>query len=326
MKENTDNTRLANGIIVNNKFFPQKNLASGTLRIVLTTKCNFMCRYCFAEGEENREFREVDIEKLKRILKISKEFGINKVKLTGGEPLLYSKIEELLKYCRDINMPYIDLTTNISMLNKEKIKLLNKYKVNALTLSLDTLKRDKFEYLCCFKNYDIILKNLDYTIKNFNGKLRANCIVFDDMYDEEDYNKIINLCRENNIGLRLVEPSKVEGLEITYTKEKFNEYVEKLREKSLKIIKSDCKSVEYLFFDEDWYITIMHSLCDNKLCDSCIDYMYIRVSSELKLKPCLSRRDTEVEADYEDEDKIRQAFIKAISYMGVGVKDEIKQD
>lgn len=323
MKENNDNTRLANGVIIDNKFFPQKNLASGTLRIVLTTKCNFMCKYCFAEGEKNKDFREIDIEKLKPILKISKEFGINKIKLTGGEPLLYSKIEELLKYCREIKIPYIDLTTNISMLNKQNIELLNKYKVDALTLSIDTLNKEKFQYLSCFKNYDLIIENLNYTIKNFNGKLRANCIVFDVMYDEDDYNKIIDLCKKNNIGLRLVEPSRVEGLEITYTKEKFNKYIEKLRKKASKIIKSDCKSVEYLFFNDDWYITIMHSLCDNKLCDSCTYYMYIRITSELKLKPCLSRRDTEVEAYYKEEDKIRQAFTKAISYMGVGIKDEI---
>ena len=51
------------------------------------------------------------------------------------------------------------------------------------------------------------------------------------------------------MGLRLVEPSKVEGLDITYTKEKFEEYIEVLRERADKIINSDCESVEYLFFD-----------------------------------------------------------------------------
>lgn len=324
MKENTDNTMLANGVIIDNKFFPQKNLPSGTLRIVLTTKCNYRCRYCFAEGEKDKETRVLDIEKLKPILKIAKEFGINKIKLTGGEPLLYPKMEELLKYCREIDIPYIDLTTNISMLNKEKIGLLNKYKVNALTLSLDTLEKEKFQYLSGFKNFELIETNLKSVIKNFQGKIRANCIIFDDKYSKEDYDEIIELCKKNNIGLRLVEPSKVEGLPITYTKEKFNEYVDNLRKKASKVICSDCKSVEYFFFGNDWYITIMHSLCDNKLCDSCIDYMYIRITSELKLKPCLSRRDTEVDVNFENEEEIRKAFIEAISYMGVGIKDEIE--
>lgn len=68
----------------------------------------------------------------------------------------------------------------------------------------------------------------------------------------------------------------------------------------------------------------MHSLCDNQLCESCADYMYIRITSEMKLKPCLSRRDTEVAIDMKTEDTIKKSFIEAISYMGVGVKDEIK--
>ena len=66
----------------------------------------------------------------------------------------------------------------------------------------------------------------------------------------------------------------------------------------------------------------MHSLCDNELCDSCINYMYIRVTSEMKLKPCLSRRDTEVDIDVSSDEKIRDAFIEAISYIGIGVKSE----
>ena len=68
----------------------------------------------------------------------------------------------------------------------------------------------------------------------------------------------------------------------------------------------------------------MHSLCDNRLCDSCIDYMYIRVNSELKLKPCLSRRDTEVPINMNSERGIREAFIEAINYMGIGLQDEIE--
>lgn len=319
MEIRTDNTVLTNGIIINNKFFSKKNLPSGTLRIVLTTDCNYKCKYCFAEGEKDKNKRVLDLEDLKKILLISKEFGITNIKLTGGEPLLYPKLEELLKYIREIQIPYVDLTTNISCLNTKNIEMLNKYKVNALTLSLNTLKKEKFIHLSEFNNYEMILKNLNMVIEKFTGKIRVNCIIFDENYKEEDYNEIVEFCKVRNLGLRLVEPSIVDGLEITYKKEKFKEYIEKIRNKADKVILSDCKSVEYIFF-KDWYLTVMHSLCDNKLCDSCINYMYIRVTSERKLKPCLSRRDTEVYIDTSDNNKIREAFIEAITHIGEGIK------
>lgn len=318
MLETADNTMLTNGILINNKFFPKKNLQSGTLRIVLTTECNYKCRYCFAEGEKDKKIRIIPIEKLKAILKVAKEFGINKIKLTGGEPLLYPKIEELLKYIRKIRIDYVDLTTNISMLTKENIDLLNKYNVNALTLSLNTLDKEKYEYLSGFSKFVLVKDNLERTMKEFRGKIRINCIVFDEKYDEEDYKSIMNLCRENNLGMRLIEPSKVDGFYITYTKKKFKEFTNKLKEKADKVIESDCNSVEYLFFG-NWYLTIMHSLCDNKICSACPKYMYIRVTSDLKLKPCLSRSDTEVPINFDSEREIEKSFIEAINYMGVGL-------
>lgn len=317
----TDNTVLSNGIIRNGTFFPKKNLPSGTLRIVLTTQCNYECKYCFAEGEENKKKRIQKLDDLKEILRVSKQFGITSIKLTGGEPLLYPHIEELLSYIRQIEIPYVDLTTNISLLSKETISLLNHYGVNSLTLSLNTLKEDKFKYLSNFHDFTLIQENLANVIKDFTGKIRINCIIFDEQYDKQDYDTILQLCQSNHLGLRFVEPTTVEGLPITYPKTQFLNHIQYLRKKADKIIESDCKSVEYLFFG-DWYLTVMHSLCDNKICNACTDYMYIRVTSDMKLKPCLSRRDTEVTLDMHSEQGIINSFIEAISYMGVGLQNE----
>lgn len=317
----TDNTMLSNGIIIEDRFFPKRNLQSGTLRIVLTSKCNYTCRYCFAEGDKSKITKITPIEELKKILPVAKGFGIDKIKLTGGEPLLYPNLEELLKFIRKIEIPYVDLTTNISLLTEDNIKLLNKYNVNALTLSLNTLEKEKYEYLSNFHQFDVVKRNLLNTIEKFKGKLRINCVVFDEKYDEEDYNNIIQLCKKHNLGMRIIEPSKVDGLEITYTKEKFEELTNQLRKNADKVLESDCRSVEYLFFG-DWYLTIMHSLCDNAICEACPKYMYIRITSDLKLKPCLIREDTEVSIDTRSKETIEKAFIEAINYMGVGVQYE----
>ncbi len=319
-KVKSDNTLLTNGVVIDGIFFPKKNLPSGTLRIILTTKCNYRCKYCFNEGEKDKNIRIQSLENIKKIVNVAKDFGINSIKLTGGEPLLYPQISELLQYLQMSGIGYYDFTTNVSMLTEENIEMLNKYNVSSLTLSVNTLKKEQFYYLSGCKEYEQYIEKIHNVIKIFKGKLRINCIVFDKNYEVGNYLEIQRLCMENNMGLRFVEPSKVEGFPITYTKEKFIELTDELRKKCDEIIKSDCSSVEYFVFG-GWYLTIMHSLCDNKLCDNCKDYMYIRLTSDGKLKPCLKRRDTEVVVDYTNEESIKKSLVKAIRNMGNGLNE-----
>lgn len=317
---NVDNTVISNGIILDDTFYPKKNLPSGTLRIILTNSCNYQCKYCFNEGESEKNTRCQNLDDLKKVIDIGREFGINSVKLTGGEPLLYKDIEKLLEYLDEIKMPYYDLTTNISLLTPKTIDMLNKYHVSSLTLSLNTLEKNKYEYLSGYHSFEKVKENLDNTINNFKGKLRINCIVFDEKFNLDDYIDVITFCKKHNLGLRLVEPSKVEDFPITYTKECFNDFINDLRNTTSKVIKSDCRSVEYFFFG-NWYLTVMHSLCDNKLCETCKDYMYIRLTSEGKFKPCLKRNDTEVPINYQSDDDIKKSYVKAIKNMGVGINE-----
>lgn len=317
----TDNTVISNGYICNNTFYPKKNLPSGTLRIVLTTACNYRCIYCFAEGEENKQTRILELEELKQVLRVAKEFGITSIKLTGGEPLCYPYLDELLAFLKDMQFPYVDLTTNASLLDQQKIDLLNRHHVSAITLSLNSMNEARYEYLSEEKLFITAFANIQMAISNFKGSIRINSVVFDDVANLDDYYEIIKFCYTNKIGLRLIEPSRVEGMSLTNGKRRFDELLNIIKENAERRILSDCASVEYLFWG-DWYITVMHSLCDNKLCSTCAKYMYIRITSDMKLKPCLSRRDTEVKIDTNSDAGIRNAFIKAINYMGEGVWNE----
>lgn len=313
----TDNTVITNGFIRDNVFYPKRNLPSSTLRIVLTTACNYKCIYCFAEGEPDKRIRMLDLSELEKVLNVAKEFGITNIKLTGGEPLCYPYMNELLGMLKHM-FPYVDMTTNASLLDREKIELLNQHHVSALTISLNSLKESRYEYLTNEKKFKVVIENIKMAIEKFKGSIRINSVVFDDVDDLQDYYDIIEFCYAKKIGLRIIEPTKVEQMDITKGKKRFHELLDILKEEATKKIMSDCESVEYLFFG-DWYITVMHSLCDNTLCNACVKYMYLRITSDMKLKPCLSRRDTEVAIDISSESSIRRAFIESINNMGVGV-------
>lgn len=313
---------MSGGMVFDDCFYPKKNLPSGTIRLVLSSVCNFKCKFCFAEGEDKNP-RTLDLDYIKKILRISKEFGIKNIKLTGGEPLLYPQLEELLAFINEEGFTYLDITTNVSLLDDKAIELLNKYSVYALTLSLSAFDANKYAEITGFDGFEKIIKNILNAKSKFKGHLRVNSVVFDEDFDLEEYKRIIQFCTENSFGLRIVEPTTVKDLAITQNHLAFNRVKEYLKNTYSKFLKSKCDSVEYYFYENNKYITVMNSLCDNKLCSACKDYMYIRLSSDGKLKPCLSRKDTEIDVPLNaTENLIRNAFILAIHNVGNGLDNQ----
>jgi len=117
------------------------------LRISVTDRCNFRCRYCipsspFTVIEHNKIAR---YEEILRIARLACELGITKVRITGGEPFvrkgIYSFLETL---CKIEGLNDVSITTNGSLLTKEKIKQLINFGIKRLNFSLDTLNPEKF--------------------------------------------------------------------------------------------------------------------------------------------------------------------------------------
>ena len=115
------------------------------LRVSVTDKCNFRCPYCmpakiFGEGYSFLPNHELlSFEEISRLIRIFANFGLKKVRITGGEPLIRPNLENLVKLISDIK-PSLDisLTTNGYLL-KNKAIVLKKFGLHRLTVSLDTL-------------------------------------------------------------------------------------------------------------------------------------------------------------------------------------------
>jgi cyclic pyranopterin phosphate synthase len=117
------------------------------LRISVTDRCNFRCRYCvpsspFSVIEHEKIAR---YEELLRITRLACELGITKVRITGGEPFvrkgIFSFLEQL---CQLDALQDISITTNGALLTREKIKSLIQMGIRRLNFSLDTLDPIKF--------------------------------------------------------------------------------------------------------------------------------------------------------------------------------------
>src|SRR3954454_17466089 len=119
------------------------------LRISVTDRCNFRCVYCMPKEVFGRDYRFLDrrellsFEEIERVARVFVGLGVEKIRLTGGEPLVRKNIEELIARLTAIEGLDIALTTNGSLL-EQKAQALADAGLQRVTVSLDSLDDEVF--------------------------------------------------------------------------------------------------------------------------------------------------------------------------------------
>jgi cyclic pyranopterin phosphate synthase len=120
------------------------------LRISVTDRCNFRCQYCMPKSVFGHDYRFMDrkelltFEELERVARGFKELGVEKIRLTGGEPLLRKELERLVEGLASIGGLDITLTTNASLLAR-KAQALRDAGLDRVNVSLDSLDDATFK-------------------------------------------------------------------------------------------------------------------------------------------------------------------------------------
>ena len=133
------------------------------LRISVTDRCNLRCQYCMPERDYVWLPRKdiLDFEELGLLVDVFIEAGVEKVRLTGGEPLLRRDLERLIALLAEKpRLRDIAMTTN-GVLLAERAEALRRAGLHRVTVSLDTLRRDRFEKLARFDELDHVLAGID---------------------------------------------------------------------------------------------------------------------------------------------------------------------
>ena len=124
----------------------QFNREINYLRISVTDRCNLRCTYCMPEeGVPKKRCQDIiSYERIVEIVRTAVELGINKVRLTGGEPLVRKGIETLVEWLKGISgLRELALTTNGTFLT-EKAAGLKKAGLDRINVSLDTLNPETY--------------------------------------------------------------------------------------------------------------------------------------------------------------------------------------
>lgn len=137
-----------------------------TLRLGLTERCNLRCVYCMpAEGVPLTPTRQMlAMEEIARLGRVLAEAGVDKVRLTGGEPLVRKDAVEVTERLGRLGLRSLAMTTN-GLLLEDRLPALRAAGLTDLTVSLDTLRPDRFEAVTRRPGLDRVLSALDAALR-----------------------------------------------------------------------------------------------------------------------------------------------------------------
>ena len=156
------------------------------LRISVTDHCNLSCVYCSVGSVPHLSRSEIlSYEEIQRVVKVAAGIGINKVRLTGGEPLLRDDLSELIRMISQIDgIDDISLTSNGILLSKYATEL-KKAGLNRVNVSLDTLKGDKFKHITGQDKLREVLSGIEAAKKANLNPVKINVVVLRGINDDE---------------------------------------------------------------------------------------------------------------------------------------------
>lgn len=181
------------------------------LRVSVTDKCNLRCYYCMPE-EGVRLLRHEDIlsyEEITDIVRYGVQQGIDKVRITGGEPLVKREIVKLVEMIASIEgIGDLSMTTNGTMLAMHA-RDLAQAGLHRINVSLDTLNPEKFRKITRGGEVSDVLDGLKAAEEAGLKPVKINTVIHQ-YFDEHDRNSLIQFCRQNGYELRFIREMDLE--------------------------------------------------------------------------------------------------------------------
>ncbi len=259
------------------------------LRISVTDRCNMRCVYCMPTN--NTEWFEqtnvLSYEEIVRLTRILVGFGVEKIRVTGGEPTVRREIEKLISSLSKINgIKSISMTTN-GLLLRDKVKQLKEAGLGSVNVSLDTFRADRFKAMGGVDGVDKVLDSIR-AADDAGLKVKINTVVMRGWNDDEvvDFAKF---ARETGYTVRFIEFMPLDGTgiwapDLVFSKK---EMIETINKHVTKLVPLNNDSSEpamlYSFVDGKGTMGFIPSMTE-PFCEHCDR---IRITADGRFLTCL---------------------------------------
>ena len=157
------------------------------LRLSVTDRCNFRCVYCMEPDVKYLpKMSLLTLDEYVRLVEIAMSLGIEKLRITGGEPTLYPHLDSLIETVGSMGLKDIALTTNGSRLTMEMCKRWKAYGLHRITVSLDTLKPERKDAITrSFTPLDTVIRAIDMARDAGLTPVKVNAVIMRGVNDDE---------------------------------------------------------------------------------------------------------------------------------------------
>ena len=260
------------------------------LRISVTDRCNFRCTYCmpFDQYEWIHKREVLTYEEIARVARLFVQLGVDKIRLTGGEPLVRRDLERLINKLSLLSgLKDLCLTTNGSLL-AEKVSALKAAGLRRINVSVDTLSPEKFKRLTGRGSLADVLAGLFAAKSSGLQPIKINTVIERGFNDDEIID-LVEFSKKNGFALRFIEYMDV-GNSNNWNSEKVvskQEILSTIRAQfPLREVgrhDGSSPSVDFQFLDGSGDIGVVASVTE-PFCSSCTR---ARVTADGKLVTCL---------------------------------------
>ena len=173
------------------------------LRISLTDNCNLRCFYCMPEEDYTftPSSKLMQPDEIEEIAKTFVRLGVNKIRLTGGEPLVRKDVAKIIRSLAELPVE-LTLTTNATRLH-EFINVLQEANIRSVNVSLDTLNADKFNLITRRNNFNRVWQNIQLLIDN-SFHVKVNVVAMKGLNDNE-INNFVGWTEHTPVHVRFIE-------------------------------------------------------------------------------------------------------------------------
>jgi cyclic pyranopterin phosphate synthase len=290
------------------------------LRISVTDRCNIRCTYCMPAG--NVQFlprREVlSFEEIERVVKAVVPLGVNKIRLTGGEPLVRQELDKLVERIVAIEgIEDVGLTTNGILLADQAERLFDAG-LRRINISLDALSAEKFKQITRREGYEQVVAGIHAAREAGFDPIKVNAVSIRG-FTESEIVPFGHFARETGVEMRFIEYMPLDA-DAAWEREKVlfaHEIIEALSREIMPLVPcgefdEHAPATDYVFEDGVGKVGFIASV-SQPFCESCNRF---RLTADGKLRACLfSLEETDVRSLLRggaSDDELRDAVQRCI--------------